>query len=554
MFDSGYLYIFVLQLNQVSMKNQIIGILCFSSLGYSCNFTEKKEQPIVESSHNEIMYHVVQRSFYDSNGDLQGDLDGLTQKLGYLQDLGITSILMLPLYESIYYHNYFSSDFEKIDQEFGAKEDYLQLINAIHQRGMKLYMDMETQYVTEDHAWYIDAYQNPGSKFSNYLNWEDSAQTQPSTIVYDLEGLMGYDSVYRRITTVNLENPEVLQYNIQLFSSWVDPNGDGNFNDGVDGFRLDHMMDDLDNKGRWTNLFETFWKPLIAALRKINPHLVFMAEQADWTSFGIDYLTEAGVDRVFAFRIAFEIRDFNKQKLALMADSIFSLTPKGKNQIVFIENHDMTRFASLASGDKRKIKLGGALNLLMGGIPSIYYGQELGMMGKSEWGHWGMTDANEIPVREAFEWYSEDTGKGTALWYKDSGPWWDSTNLKPDDGISLEEQKNDPGSVWNFYKGMIHLRRTHKSLVEGKFKLIKNNSENIFTFLRELDDRAALVIVNMGGDEEQAGLELPEYIQETSANPERLWGKDSLIIKGIKWQCALPAYAINVWEMKCSKK
>lgn len=102
------------------------------------------------SAKPEVIYHVVQRSFYDSNGDLQGDLNGLRQKLDYLQDLGVTSILLLPLYQSVYYHNYFSSDFKKIDSTFGTKEDYLNLVKVIHRRGMKLYMDMETQYVTEE--------------------------------------------------------------------------------------------------------------------------------------------------------------------------------------------------------------------------------------------------------------------------------------------------------------------------------------------------------------------------------------------------------------------
>ena len=87
--------------------------------------------------------------FYDSDGDLHGDLKGLETKLDYLQDLGVTSILLLPLYESDYYHNYFPNDFEKIDPRFGSKEDYLSLVKAIHSRDMKIYMDMEIHYVTE---------------------------------------------------------------------------------------------------------------------------------------------------------------------------------------------------------------------------------------------------------------------------------------------------------------------------------------------------------------------------------------------------------------------
>jgi len=83
------------------------------------------------TTQGEIIYHVFQRSFYDSNGDNTGDLNGLRVKLGYLQDLGVTSILMLPLYESPFYHNYFSGDFEKIDPEFGTMQDYIDLVNKL---------------------------------------------------------------------------------------------------------------------------------------------------------------------------------------------------------------------------------------------------------------------------------------------------------------------------------------------------------------------------------------------------------------------------------------
>ena len=84
----------------------------------------------------EVIYHLFQRSFYDSNGDLQGDLTGVKEKLDYLHDLGITSILLLPLYQSAFYHNYFSGDFEKIDEEFGSMQDFVDLVKAVHQLGI----------------------------------------------------------------------------------------------------------------------------------------------------------------------------------------------------------------------------------------------------------------------------------------------------------------------------------------------------------------------------------------------------------------------------------
>jgi alpha-amylase len=125
------------------MKKYILLSLLLAST--SPMWSQKKNTQITKG---EIIYHVCQRSFYDSNGDLNGDLNGLRQKLGYLQDLGVTSIMLLPLYEADCYHNYFANDFDKIDPEFGTMEEYITLVKDIHKRGMKIYMDMESQYVT----------------------------------------------------------------------------------------------------------------------------------------------------------------------------------------------------------------------------------------------------------------------------------------------------------------------------------------------------------------------------------------------------------------------
>ena len=444
----------------------------------------------------EIIYHIFQRSFYDSNGDMHGDLNGIRQKLDYLQQLGVTAILLTPLYESVFYHNYFSSDFKKIDPKYGTMKDYLLLIKELHRRGMKFYMDMETQYVTSDHIWWKDGVNNLKSPYSDYIIYDDKAHAKPTSIVYNLDGLTGYDSVFRKITTVNLNSPKVLNYNYRLFKFWMDPNGDGKFDDGVDGFRLDHMMDDLDNKHLMPHLFDTFWNPLLSKLRQVNPKINIVAEQAQWLSLGLDYLQHGGVDRVFAFRLCYSIRAFNKKMLMENADSTFNATPANKQQIVFLENHDTPRFSYGVEGDIDKLKVGAALNLLIGGVPSIYYGQELGMTGTSA--AFGATDANEIPDREAFEWYKTDQGKGMAYWYKQKGPHKDTfNNDKPNDGVSLEEEKSDPNSLWNFYRQMIAIRKANPVISKGTYKTLQNDNDKVFSFMRYDGNKKLIVAVNL---------------------------------------------------------
>lgn len=493
----------------------------------------------------EIIYHVFQRSFYDSNGDGIGDLNGLREKLGYLQELGVTSILMVPLYESDFYHNYFAKDFEKIDPAFGTMQDYIRLVREVHRRGMKIYMDMETQYVAGDHPWFRDSYGNLFSPYRDYIYWDDSAHREPEPLYKGYLKLNSYNGTSHTVATVNLNSQKVLDYNIRLFSFFADPNHDGKFDDGVDGFRLDHMMDDLDNKGILTDLFRRFWSPLITRLKQLNPRLIFIAEQANWGSYGFEYFKKAGIDRVFDFRLRFAIASFDKKAIETMADTTLDMTPAGKQQIVFIENHDLPRFASIVGLSLPKEEIGGAFNLFLGGVPSIYYGQELGMYGGLE--KFGITDGNDIPKREAFEWYKADTGKGMALWYKNTGPWWDSSHLVPNDGISLEEEKNDPGSLWDFYRKIIQLRQSQPPLWKGKYLTLENDNDSVCSFIRVLGNQGDMVVINLASSPELVKVYCPNGVLRYS-HLQPLYGDLRPIPSDGNFSILLPPYAINLWK------
>ncbi|MBK6826878.1 MAG: alpha-amylase [Chitinophagaceae bacterium] len=485
----------------------------------------------------EIIYHVCQRSFFDSNGDLHGDLRGLKEKLPYLQELGVTSILLFPLHDADCYHNYFANDFEKIDPEFGTIEDYLSLVKEIHRRGMKVYMDMETQYVADKHIWWKEAVGNPASKYSDYLLFEDSAHTIPATIIADLRGLNSYDGNFIKITTVNLREKKVLDYNKKLFGFFTDPNGDGKFDDGVDGFRLDHAMDNLDGKPALRNLFRDFWKPLLDYVKQINPRLQNVAEQADWNDYGFTYFEQAGVDRMFGFGLRSAILSFDKKELIRAADTILVKCPEGRSQLIFLENHDLDRFASLEP-DIRKQKSATVLMMLIGGIPSIYYGQEIGMLGKSV--ARGNTDGNDIPRREAFEWYKKNEGPGMAFWYKNTGEWWDKSNVKANDGISFEEQKAESSSLFIFYKQLIRLKKSNPALAGGKYANAVNDNDKVFSFYRTVGKRKVLVVVNLSGDSQKA------IFQDKMKKSSPLFGKG--IIQNHTIQ--LNPYEVIVMELK----
>jgi glycosidase len=246
----------------------------------------------------------------------------------------------------------------------------------------------------------------------------------------------------------------------------------------------------------------------------------------------------------------FAIRNMNKKEIVAMADSTFNFTPPGKQQIVFIANHDLDRFSSAIHQNAGKEKIGAALNLLIGGVPCIYYGQEIGMVGTTSWNKYGLTDANGIPQREAFEWYRTVSGKGMAIWYKNTGPWWDSTNLKDNDGVSVEEQKTDPNSLWNFYRKLIDLRKNNEAFFKGDYRTLQNDNDSVYCFLRYTDRKAAVVSVNLASSHQSTNvsIEKPEVSQKVS-RWKNLLGKGTAKLAEGRIMISLPAYGIRVWEI-----
>jgi glycosidase len=446
------------------------------------------------AAEDEVFYHIFVRSFRDSNGDRIGDLEGIRSQLGYLQDLGVTSLLLTPINPSPFYHNYFGSSFEGVDPAFGDSGALVRLIRDVHQRKMKLYLDQEIQYVAQGHTWWRESEGQPRSRYGRYVLYNDSANARPEAAIFGLSVFPMWNGERVGLALVNLHEPEVRDYFADLFVSMMDPNKDGNFEDGVDGFRIDHMMDDLDLKGKLTNLFSRFWAPIFARARAVNPGIRIIAEQYDW-GYGDDFLKRGGADLVFAFPIRGGVVGLKAPALADAITQTTVRTPAGKGQIVFIENHDTDRFASVVGGDRQKEKLGAAFNLLLKGTPLLYYGQELGMKGK-QFKQWG-TDANDIPVREAFEW-NKHGEEGLATWYRGDFPWWTNRYARDDDGISVEEESADRQSLLSLYRRLIALRKSRHELIRGDQEVLSTKRENVLSVLRTSGQDVSLLMANLG--------------------------------------------------------
>ena len=442
---------------------------------------------------NEVFYHIFTRSMRDSNGDRHGDLKGIEQSLPYLQRLGVTSILLTPIYPSSFYHNYFASDFEGVDPRFGTMDDYRHLVRAIHARGMKLYLDEEFQYVAYDHKWFKSAFGHPNSPYSDFLIFRGPGNTKPESGVFGITIAPRFPGAETGITTVNLNSPKVKAWASDYLLRWVDPNGNGDFSGGVDGFRIDHMMDDLDNKHLLTNLFDKFWNPIFSQLRSTNPKLTIIAEQSDWGDGG-DFLRRGGVDAAFAFPLTSAIRSFDKARIIAALRELDQAIPPGKHELLFVENHDMARIASDPGITPDKLRTAATLMTMLKGTPSIYYGQELGMRGtpRDEY----KSDEREIGMREAFRWSAAVEAPGQANWYKGPKGYWTNRFARDGDGISVAEEARNPSSLLNHYRRLLKLRATHPALRTGDQQILPS-ADDILAIERAGGGERLLIVANL---------------------------------------------------------
>ncbi len=431
----------------------------------------------------EIVYQIFPRSYFDSNGDHVGDLKGISHKLGYLHDLGITAILINPVFRAREYHNYFADDFFSVDPSLGTNLDFFTLVRRAHSMHMKVLLDMEVQYVADGHPWLAQTLKNPASPFSDFVWTKGSA-------FFGLN-INWWPGRKVEVAAINPDNEKVKEYVKSIFRYWAVPNGHAS--SGVDGFRIDHMMDDLDSKHVKKNMLSEFWLPIVQDIRNLKPNAYFLAEQADWGN-GSDCLTKADVDAVFAFPLYFAFQSLQKDKLTKASEDIIKQAKSEKNQFTFIENHDVQRYASSVKSNPALLRLGAVFNLTCFGVPILYYGQELGMKGTQ--GKWN-SDGNDIPVRLAYRWTRLVNGTGSANFYRNTGPWDRTGDQKDKDGISAQEESLSKGSLLNFYRKLIQMRRSEPALQSGSLAIAEVANPNVFGYWRSLTNRSILVLLNL---------------------------------------------------------
>jgi len=434
--------------------------------------------PPISPWEGEVFYQIFPRSYRDTNGDGIGDFRGIEAGLPTIQKLGATAILINPIQKARVYHNYFADDWFDVDPTFGTMGDFDHLLKAAHAANIRVIIDMEPQYVSSGHPSYVAAAKDPNSPEADYL--AKPFKPNPNAIS------PWYDHAKIQLAAVNLNHPVVVKRIGELFRFWAAR--------GIDGFRIDHMMDNLDWENKSTGLYAKLWGPIEEDIKARYPGTFFVGEQADWDSFRspVEMFAGTPTDACFNFRLKNALMTNKAGSIAKGLNEYRYFTKEGRLQLNFLENHDMTRFASEES-DPRKQRLAAALMMFAKGAPILYYGQEIGMKGQQ--GQWN-SDGNDIPVRLAYRWGDKLASPGTALWYKDTGPWWSDRYSRDHDGRSLQEQENSPKSLYNWYRKLISIRQNHPGLRSGSQEVVDSLNESVVAFRRKMGTSSCLILAN----------------------------------------------------------
>ncbi|MGI8349476.1 glycoside hydrolase family 13 protein [Niallia circulans] len=501
-----------------------------------------------------VAYQIYPRSFMDSNGDGIGDLKGIITKLDYLKELGIDCIWICPMYKSPNDDNgYDISDYQDIMDEFGTMDDFDLLLYEVHQRDMKLIIDLVINHTSDEHEWFVESRSSLNNPKRDWYIWRDGVDgKEPNNwesifggSAWKLDEATGQYFMHIFSTKqpdLNWENEEVRKALYNMINWWLDK--------GIDGFRIDAIshikkeegLKDMDNP-LGLDYVPSFDKHM--NVEGIQP---FLEELKNETFAKYDIMTVGEANGVkveeaelwvgetkgkFNMVFQFEHLDLwdNEKNYGVDVMELKQvlnkwqkgLENKGWNAL-FIENHDKARSVSTWGNDKEywkeSAKALGMMYFFMQGTPFIYQGQEIGMTNVQfptieEYDDVATKNLYKLKREEGFShkevmeiiWStSRDNSRTPMQWssdeyagFSDHTPWMGMNPNYLD--INVESQKQDPDSIYHFYKKMIELKKSGPILTYGTFDLVDEENKQVFAYTRTLDDKKMVIISNLSAEE-----------------------------------------------------
>ncbi|HUF37998.1 MAG TPA: alpha-amylase family glycosyl hydrolase [Anaerolineales bacterium] len=400
---------------------------------------------------NGILYEIYVRSFADSDGDGIGDLNGIARKLNYLESLHVDVVWLMPIHPTTTVHGYDVMDFTAVNPEYGTHEDLVNLVAEMHSRDMRLIIDFVSSHVSNRHPYFEDALGNLDSPYAEWFHFTNDAHT-----TYQAFGGFAY------LPRLNHFNPEVVEHLKEAALFWMDLDGDGDYTDGIDGFRIDNATFPPPE-------YFVEWRQ---AIKRANPEALVLGEVwVEQPQLLGPYFTDQ-FDALFNFPMLTllanggAIGEDGEYEWTMPPSLITSRVvgqeetyPEAGILVQFFSNHDTDRLASEVGGDVAIQKLAAAVTLILPEAFALYYGEEIGMFGTQ-----GGPPHYDSYRREPMDWYADQAGPLQTTWFQVP----DRRNV-PGDGVSVEEQEGDPDSLLSFYRFLLELKATLPALQGGDF-------------------------------------------------------------------------------------
>lgn len=493
-----------------------------------------------------VVYQIYTRSFKDTSGDGVGDLNGVTEKLDYLQSLGVDILWLCPMYKSPNVDNgYDVSDYRDIMDEMGTMDDFDNMLKNIHSRGMKLILDLVLNHTSDQHPWFLESKSSKDNPKRDWYIWRDRPTNWESIFggpawTFDPKTYQFYLHLYtKNQVDLNWENPEVRRALYDMIIWWIEK--------GVDGFRVDainHLKKDLSDM---PNPEGRNYVPAWEKMTNVEGIQDFLEELRDETFAKYDVVTVGEANSVKAheieewisedngkFNMIFSLEahenwdanldpDYNVVRLKEILDRWQRSAQGIAWNSLYLENHDRPRTVSTWGDDKRYWKESATalacMYFFMQGTPFIYQGQEIGMTNApfddikmyrdvETKNFYRYKRKQEVPHEElmaTIKKVSRDHARTPMQWHsgKNAGftegePW---ISLNPNyRWLNVEAQEKDGFSILSFYKKMIQLRQSYECLLYGSTKLAETDCPDVYAYIREYENTRILVVSHLDSD------------------------------------------------------
>jgi len=505
-----------------------------------------------------VFYEIHVRGFFDGNADGMGDLRGVTDKLDYLEWLGIDCIWLLPMYPSpLRDGGYDIADFYDIHPDYGTVDDFRAFVDAAHQRQIRVIADLVMNHTSSDHPWFQEARSSPDSPKRDWYVWSDSddgypdarvifVDTEPSNWTWDpLAGQYYWHRFFSHQPDLNYENPEVQDEMLRVLRFWLDL--------GIDGFRLDAVPYLYEDEGtNCENLPRTheYLKRVREEVDASYPDRVLLAEANQWPEDVVEYFGE-GDECHMAFQFPIMPRMFMslRREDATPMYEILERTPSLPDNCqwgLFLRNHDeltlemvtdderdymyaeyakdprmklnlgiRRRLAPLLDNGRDEIELMHAVLFSLPGSPVLYYGDEIGMGDNVFLG-------DRDGVRTPMHWTGDRNGGFSTA---DFAQLYLPPLMDPVYGyaaVNVEAQLRTPTSLLRWLHRFVELRKQHPVFGLGTYEPLEPSNPRIFAHVRRWEEEIVLCVHNLARTAQAAELDLAEF---DGLVPEEMFGQ-----------------------------